>query len=64
MDMDMETNQLSVTISAKEGEKLTFEELTQASDDVIQRISKNQRNQDGRSDGWWRFHDESDGWRK
>lgn len=31
MDMDMETNQLSVTISAKEGEKLTFEELTQAS---------------------------------
>lgn len=40
MDMDMETNQLSVTISAKEGEKLTFEELTQASDDVIQRISK------------------------
>ena len=38
--MDMETNQLSVTISAKEGEKLTFEELTQASDDVIQRISK------------------------
>ena len=36
MDMDMETNQLSVTISAKEGEKLTFEELTQASDDVIQ----------------------------
>ena len=32
MDMDMETNQLSVTISAKEGEKLTFEELTQASD--------------------------------
>ena len=40
MDMDMETNQLSVTISAKEGDKLTFEELTQASDDVIQRISK------------------------
>ena len=39
MDMDMETNQLSVTISAKEGEKLTFEELTLSSDDVIQRIS-------------------------
>ena len=55
MDMDMETNQLSVTISAKEGEKLTFEELTQESDDVIQRNLKNQSYQDGWSDGWWRF---------
>ena len=38
--MDMETNQLPSRFSAKEGEKLTFEELTPASDDVIQRISK------------------------
>lgn len=50
MDMDMETNQLSVTISAKEGEKLTFEELTQASDDVIQRISKSKESR--RSERW------------
>ena len=39
MDMDMETNQLSVTIAAKEDEKLTFEELTGYSDEVIGRIS-------------------------
>ena len=39
MDMDMETNQISVSVSAKEGEKLTFQELTEASDQVIERIS-------------------------
>ena len=39
MDMDMETNQMTVTISAKEGEMLTFEELTGFSDEVIERIS-------------------------
>ena len=39
MDMDMETNQISVSVSAKEGEKLTFQELTEASDQVMKRIS-------------------------
>lgn len=39
MDMDMETNQISVSVSAKEGEKLTFQELNEASDQVMKRIS-------------------------
>lgn len=39
MDMDMEAGQLSVTIAPKEEEKLTFEELTAMSDEVIARIS-------------------------
>lgn len=39
MDMDVETDQLSVTITAKEDEILTFEELTAMSDEVIDRIS-------------------------
>lgn len=39
MDMDMETNQISVSVSAKEGEKLTFQELTEVSDQVMKRIS-------------------------
>lgn len=39
MDMDMETNQISVTIAAKEDEKLTFDELRDASNEVIDRIS-------------------------
>lgn len=39
MDMDMETNQLSVTVAAKEDEKWTFEEITEASNEVIDRIS-------------------------
>lgn len=39
MDMDMETNQLSVSITAKEGESLSFDELTDCSDEVIERIS-------------------------
>lgn len=39
MDMDMETNQLSVTIAPKEDEKLDFDELTALSDEVMDRIS-------------------------
>lgn len=39
MDMDMETNQLTVTISAKEDETLTFEELVACSNEVIERVS-------------------------
>ena len=39
MDMEMETNQMTVTISAKEGELLDFKELTGMSDEVIERIS-------------------------
>lgn len=39
MDMEMEADQLSVTISAKEDETLTFEELTDFSDEIIGRIS-------------------------
>lgn len=39
MDMNMESNQLSVTVSAKEDEILSFEELTGLSDEVIDRIS-------------------------
>ena len=39
MDMDMETNQMTVTIAARDGERLTFQELTEMSDTVIDRIS-------------------------
>ena len=39
MDMNMESNQLSVMVSAKEDEILSFEELTGLSDEVIDRIS-------------------------
>lgn len=39
MDMDMETGQLSVTISPKEDQNLTFAELTERSDQVLERIS-------------------------
>ena len=39
MNMDMETNQISVSIGAKEDEKLTFEELKGASNQVIDRIA-------------------------
>ena len=39
MDMDMETNQMTVTIAARDGERLTFQELTEMSDTVIERIS-------------------------
>lgn len=39
MDMDMETNQLTITIAAKEGEMLEFTELVDRSEQVIERIS-------------------------
>lgn len=39
MDMDMETDQLTVTVAAKEDEVLTFEELTDLSDEVVEKIS-------------------------
>ena len=39
MDMNMETEQLTVTVSAKEDEKLTFEELTARADEVVDKIS-------------------------
>ena len=39
MDMEMGTNQMTVTIAPKEGEMLTFKELTGMSDEVIERIS-------------------------
>lgn len=37
MDMDMETNQISATITAKEDETLTFDELKDMADEVVQR---------------------------
>ena len=39
MDMDMETNQLTVTISPKEDERLEFTELVDVSNQVLERIS-------------------------
>lgn len=39
MDMDMETNQLSVTVEALDGERFTFEELVEMSNQVIEKIS-------------------------
>ncbi len=39
LDMEMDSDQMSVTISAKDDEKLTFDELTAASDEVISKIS-------------------------
>lgn len=39
MDMDMATNQISVSISAKEDDTKTFGEMTEASNEVIARIS-------------------------
>lgn len=39
MDMDMETNQLTVTVGPNEGEIYTFEELTDYSNEVIEKIS-------------------------
>mgnify|MGYP003292165153 CR=1 FL=1 len=38
IDMQMESNQLSVTVSAKEDEILTFEELTDYADEVVEKI--------------------------
>lgn len=39
LDMEMDSDQMSVTISAKDDKKLTFDELTAASDEVISKIS-------------------------
>lgn len=39
MDMDMETNQLTVTVAPPEGEVLTFQELTGLSGQVLEKIS-------------------------
>lgn len=39
MDMDMEADQISLTITAKDDEKLDFDELTAMSDQVIDKIS-------------------------
>ena len=39
MNMDMVSDQISVTISAKQDQKLKFDELTAFSDEVIERIS-------------------------
>ena len=37
MDMEMETNQISATISAKDDETLTFDELTAMADEVVEK---------------------------
>ncbi len=39
MNMNMETDQLSITVGPKEEETLSFEELTAVSDEVVERIS-------------------------
>lgn len=39
MDMSMESNQMTVTVGAKEEQTLTFEELTELSDEVVEKIS-------------------------
>ncbi len=39
MDMDMETNQLSVTVAAKDDEKLTFEELVENTGRVVELLT-------------------------
>ena len=39
MDMDMESNQISLTIEAKDDEKLDFKQLTEMSDKVMDKIS-------------------------
>lgn len=39
MDMDMETDQMTVTVAAKEDETLTFEELTTLADEVVEKLS-------------------------
>jgi HAE1 family hydrophobic/amphiphilic exporter-1 len=40
MDMDMETDQLTVTVSAKEDQILSFEELAELSDEIVERLSE------------------------
>lgn len=37
MDMNMETNRISATISAKEDQTLTFDELTEMADEVVEK---------------------------
>lgn len=37
MDMEMETNQISATVSAQDGETLTFDELTEMADEVVEK---------------------------
>lgn len=37
MDMNMETNQISATISVKEDQTLTFDELTEMADEVVEK---------------------------
>jgi len=39
MDMSMESNQMTVTVGPKEEQTLTFEELTELSDEVVEKIS-------------------------
>lgn len=39
IDMDMETDQLTVTIAPKEEETLSFEELTAMADEIVEKIS-------------------------
>lgn len=39
MDMDMESNQISVTVGPKEDEILEFDELTAMSDEVVEKLS-------------------------
>ncbi len=39
MDMNMETDQLTVTVAPKEDETLEFEELTALSDEIVERLS-------------------------
>ncbi|MDD6307379.1 MAG: efflux RND transporter permease subunit, partial [Clostridiales bacterium] len=39
MDMSMEADQMTVTVGPKEDEKLTFEELTAMSDEIVKKIS-------------------------
>ena len=39
IDMDMETDQMTVTVEAKEDETLTFEDLKALSDEVVDKIS-------------------------
>lgn len=39
MDMDMQADQMMVTVSPKEDETLTFEEITTMSDEIVERLS-------------------------
>lgn len=39
MDMDMETDQLTVTVAPKEDEVLEFDELTAMSDEIVEKLS-------------------------